>query len=357
VIPLSRSKLGSEETSAVARVLEGGRLVQGERVAAFERAVAARVGRAHAIAVSNGTSALRLALEAIGIARGDEVLVPDLTWPSPGHAVIELGATPRLVDVGAHEWNVTPDALARARTERTRAAIAVDQFGCPARTRAIAAAVPGLPLIVDAACSLGSHDGERACGAAGVIATLSFHPRKVVTTGEGGMCLTDDPALAARLCELRNHGQAGPGDFRRASGNHRMTELAAAIGLVQLERLDDMLRERRALAARYQGALAALSPQRLPEGASGNHQTFGVLLPDRVQRDVVIAALRERGIEAGRLSYALHTLPQFAAYGGGESYPVATMLAERGLALPLWAGLAEADQAKVIDAVQSVLAS
>ena len=338
-------------------MLDGGRLVQGERVAEFERAVAERVGRTHAVAVSNGTSALRLALEAIGISRGDEVLVPDLTWPSPGHAVLELGAVPRLVDVDTHEWNVNAEALARARSDRTRAAIAIDQFGCPARTRAIAAALPGLPLIVDAACSLGSHDGERACGAAGVIATLSFHPRKVVTTGEGGMCLTDDPALAARLCELRNHGQAGPGAFRRASGNHRMTELAAAIGLVQLARLDDMLRERRALAERYQRELSELSPQRIPEGARCNHQTFGVVLPERMQRDVVIGALRERGIESGRLSYALHTLPQFAAYGGGGSYPVASMLAERGLALPLWAGLAEADQVKVIEAVRSVLVS
>jgi perosamine synthetase len=356
VIPLSRSKLGSEETSAVARVLEGGRLIQGERVAELERALAARIGRAHAIAVSNGTAALRLALEAIGIGRGDEVLVPDLTWPSPGHAVLELGGVPRLVDVDAHEWNVTADALARARTERTRAAIAIDQFGCPARTQAIAAALPGLPLIVDAACSLGSHDGTRACGAAGVIATLSFHPRKVVTTGEGGMCLTDDPALAARLRELRNHGQAGPGDFRRASGNYRLTEVAAAIGLVQLARLDDMLRERRALAERYQHAFVALSPQRIPEGARCNHQTFGVMLPAGMHRDLVVSALRERGIESGRLSYALHTLPQFAAYGGGE-YPVASMLADRGLALPLWPGLAEADQVKVIEAVQSVLAS
>jgi perosamine synthetase len=353
--------LGPEEAKAVALVLESGRLVQGERVAQFETLAAERVGRAYAIAISSGTAALRLALEALGIGQGDQVLVPDLTWPSPGHAVLEIGAHPVLVDVDRHEWNVSPEALAAARTERTRAAIVIDQFGCPARSEAIARALPGLPLIVDAACSLGSQTGTKPCGAFGAIASFSFHPRKVVTTGEGGMCLTDDPELASRLRELRNHGQAAPGKFVRASGNHRLSELAAAIGVVQLGRLDAMLEERRTIAERYTLALSGLASQQAPAGALRNHQTYGVVLPLGVDRDAVVQRLRELGVESSRLSYALHTLPQFAAAAAdaieaGRTFPEATVLAERGLALPLWPGLSESDQRKVIESLQSVLA-
>jgi perosamine synthetase len=361
VIPLSRSLLGPEEASAIARVLESGRLVQGDRVAEFEQLAAQRVGRAHAVAVSNGTAALRLALEALGIGPGDEVLVPDLTWPSPAHAVLELGAQPVLVDVDADEWNAQALGMAVARSERTRAAIVIDQFGCPARTAEIARALPGVLVIVDAACSLGSHTGAQACGALGSIACFSFHPRKVVTTGEGGMCVTDDAALAATLRVLRNHGQAAPGQFARASGNHRLSEIAAALGIVQLGRLDGMLEQRRALAATYTAALAEYPVQRAPEGALRNHQTYGVLVPPHRDRDAAVQALRERGVESGRLSYALHSLPQFSAAArhaatAGRTFPNATAIAARGLALPLWPGLSEADQRKVIESLRAVLA-
>jgi len=360
VIPLSRSLLGAEELDAVARVLDSGRLVQGERVLEFERMTAARVGRAHAVAVSNGTAALRLALAAVGVGPGDDVLVPDLTWPSPGHAVLELGARPILVDIDAAEWNVTEAAFLAARTPRTRALIVVDQFGNPSRAARIEQAFADLPLIVDAACSLGSHDGERPCGARGRIATLSFHPRKVVTTGEGGMCLTNDAELAQRLRELRNHGQGVPGVFQRASGNYRLSELAAALGVAQLRRLDSMLIERGRLAARYNEALARFTPQRLPEAARSNHQTFGIVLPKGLRRDTVIGELRALGVEAARLSYALHTLPQFAASArdaaaAGRTFPEATRIAEQGVALPLWPGLSVDEQRHVIASLLSVI--
>lgn len=360
-IPLSRSVLGSEELDALRRVLDSGRLVQGEQVEAFERAVAARVGRKYAVATANGTAALTLALEALQIEPDTDVLVPDLTWPSPGHAVLEAGARPVFVDVDAHSWNVTPAALAQARSSQVSAAIVIDQFGCPAPVQAIEAALPDLPIIVDAACSLGSRDAELPCGARGLIACLSFHPRKLVTTAEGGMCLTDDAALAERLRALRNHGQQRPGQFVCAAGNARMSELAAAMGCVQLARLDDMLEVRRRLAARYAAALGELSPQQIPDGASANHQTFGVVLPAHIPRDGVITALREREIETGRLSYALHALPQFAtaaaeAAAAGRSFETATRLSERGLSLPLYPGLTEAEQSHVIASLRAVLA-
>lgn len=358
MIPLSRPVLGAEEVSAIAAVLATGRLVQGEQVAAFERAVSERVGRKYAVAVANGTAALRLALETLGIRAGDRVLVPDLTWPSPAHAVIELGAEPVLVDVDEREWNVSPRSLSRTNSsalQGLRAAIVIDQFGYPARVRELAQSLPGVPLLVDAACSLGSHTGREACGALGVIACHSFHPRKLLTTGEGGMCLTDDANLAGRLAELRNHGQRAPGDFARASGNHRLSELAAALGLVQLGRLSGMVEERARLAARYASALDAHGVQQLAPGSRPNYQTFGFLLPPRFERDAVLAALRARGVEAGRLSYALHALPQLAAYARGEAFEHATALATRGIALPLWPGLRDAEQDLVIDALRAVL--
>jgi perosamine synthetase len=362
VIPLSRSVLGSEEAVALRNVLESGRLVQGPQVEAFERAVAARVARKHAIAVANGTVALTLALEALEIERGATVLVPDLTWPSPGHAVLGIGARPLLVDVDAHSWNVSAETAAAVRGEKTlRAAIVIDQFGCPADLSAISALFPELPLIADAACALGSIAADKqACGARGVIACLSFHPRKVVTTGEGGMCLTDDAQLAERLRILRNHGQHTPGQFTRASGNARMSELAAAVGCSQLQRLDEMLAARQQLAARYQAELPMLCPQRIPAGARPNYQTFGVVLPPHSARDTVISALRQREIEVGRLSYALHTLPQFAeaaaAAGSSGRLENSARLAERGLALPLYPGLTEAEQSHVIASLKAVLA-
>lgn len=360
-IPLSRSVLGSEEASALHAVLESGRLVQGPRVEAFERAVAARVGRRYAVAVANGTVALSLALEALELKPGSAVLVPDLTWPSPGHVVLGLGLRPVLVDVDKDSWNVSPETAASARPAQLQAAIVIDQFGNPAPVRAIAEVLPELPIIVDGACSLGSHDGASECAARGVIACLSFHPRKVVTTGEGGMCLTDDPLIAERLRVLRNHGQHSPGQFTRASGNARMSELAAAVGCSQMQRLDSMLSARQKLAARYQAELAGLTPQRIAAGARANYQTFGVVLPPHASREEVISALRAREIEAGRLSYALHLLPQFEAArveaaAAGRKLENAALLERQGLALPLYPELSESEQRHVITSLKAVLA-
>jgi perosamine synthetase len=365
MIPLSRPVLGAEEASAIASVLESGRLVQGERVASFEQRIAEHTGRKHAVAVCNGTAAIRIALEALLIGPGDRVLVPDLTWPSPAHAVLDLRAIPVLVDVDEHEWNVSPDSvrnLPLSTLRGLRAAIVIDQFGAPARIHELQELLPDIPIIADAACSLGSHTGTEPCGALGVISCFSFHPRKVVTTGEGGMCLTDDPELAACLRELRNHGQSSPGRFARASGNYRMSDIAAAMGVVQLSRLPGMVEARAELAARYTSALDGLvRMQRPAASARPNNQTFGVVLPEGRDRDQVLQALRALDIEAGRLSYALHTLPQFVSEAHearelGQTFPHSIALAERGFALPLWPGLSAADQSKVIEAVRAVVA-
>jgi perosamine synthetase len=360
MIPLTRPLLGVEEEQAVAAVLRTGMLVQGARVAELEQVVAQQVGRAHAIAVVNGTAALELALHALGIGPGARVVVPALTWPSPAHAVLACGAEPVLVDVDAGEWNSGPLQVRAALDEKPDAVIAIDQFGNPSRVPELLALLGKIPLIVDAACSLGSTLDGVPCGRLGVIACSSFHPRKVITTGEGGMCLTDDPALAERMRELRNHGQAGPGRFGRAAGNERMSEISAAVGVVQMTRLPTILERRRALAARYRASFAGM-PLRMQAAAPGalpNHQTLGVVLDEGLDREALIARLGERGVQAGLLSYALQRLPQLtaaaeAAARAGRSLAAAEAIAARGMALPLFPTLGEAEQDRVIEALRA----
>jgi perosamine synthetase len=262
-----------------------------------------------------------------------------------------VGATPRLVDVDPGTWNGTAEALAAARTDATRCAIAIDQFGVPAEHPAIAAALAGLPIVEDAACAIGSTLDGRPCGSFGDVSCLSFHPRKVVTTGEGGACLTDDDGLAEELRILRNHGQRAVGDFARSGPNERLTEMQAAIGLVQLDRLDGMVRRRREICDAYREALPGLglTGQTHPAGAAVNEQTFGVVVSAGMDRDAVIASLQAQGIGAGILSYALTRIGSLAPLG--QSAPTAEDVVDRGLALPVYPAMADADVADVIAAL------
>ena len=365
MIPLTVPALGADEIAAAERVLRSGMLVQGEEVRAFEAALAARTGRKHAIAVASGTTALELALRALDLGPGDEVMCPALTWPSPAHAALAVGAEVALVDVDPHEWNATEHDFAVARGPRTRAAIVIEQFGNPARHRPLAGALDGLKVIVDAACSLGAAYEGQPCGGHGLIACTSFHPRKVLTTGEGGACLTDDDAIAERLRVLRNHGQRAPGQFVQASGNYRMTELAAAIGRVQVDKLETLVAARRALAAQLREVLPRDAVQHAPAGGEPNHQTLGLLIgapgSGSAARDRVIAALRDQGVQAGALSYALHRLPQLREAGAraqaaGRTLVHAADLVDRGLALPLFPSMTEAQVSALRAALARVLA-
>lgn len=360
MIRLADPCLGDEELALVERALRSGFLVQGALVARFEALVAARAERKHAIAVANGTAALELALRVLGVGPGDDVLVPNLTWPSPAHAASWVGARPVLVDVDAAEWNALPSAYVRARTPRTKAAIAIDLFGAPARVGELAAALGDVPILEDAACAIGS---VRPPGPRSVLETYSFHPRKVVATGEGGMIATDDDRLASRLRVLRNHGQSAPGVFVEAGSNLRLSELAAALGVAQMERLDAILARRRALASAYQEALPALVFQSIADGASSNWQTMGALLPAGAtaqDRDAFLERVRSHGVEAGKLSYALHRLDSLRdsaeeARSRGEDFAVSSSIVDRGFALPLHLALTDADQARVVDAVRASL--
>jgi perosamine synthetase len=353
LIRLAKPWIGEDERRAVAAVLESGQLVQGALVERFELSVAALLGRRHAVAASSGTSALQLALKVLQIGSGDEVLCPALSWPSPAHAIRVAGAKVRFVDVDQDEWNSSADALRTERSGRTSAAIVIDQFGNPARAQQIQEALGSLPIIEDAACALGSRFASGPCGTLGAVSCLSFHPRKILTTGEGGMCLTDDDDLADKLRMLRNHGQLG-GEFVVASGNSRMTEIAAALGLSQLKRLDEIVGRRRELASLYARELGGeLDLQSTPAGAESNYQTFGVILPQGYNRKSVCEKLHERGVEAGLLSFAIHKLGSFT--GSDASMPIAEHIAARGIALPLYPQMRNAEAEEVVKSLREVL--
>ncbi|MEM9190541.1 MAG: DegT/DnrJ/EryC1/StrS family aminotransferase [Myxococcota bacterium] len=351
MIPLARPPVGDLELAAMGDVLKTGMLVQGPQVARFEALLAERTGRTHAVVVSNGTAALSLALEAIGVGAGDSVLCPAFTWPSPAHAVRLLGGTVRLVDIDPATWNGDPAGY--TNLQEIKAAIVIDQFGFPADHAAITSQL-SVPVIVDGACAIGSTLAGKASVSHGLIATLSFHPRKVVTTGEGGACLTDDDGLAELLRELRNHGQ-GTSGFVRPGGNFRLTDFAAAMGIGQLERLDAILEERRAIAAFYREALPELTFQKPLDGALPNYQTIGAILPGVASvedRDRRVAALRERGVQAGILSYSIGRLPSIDA---DKPCPVADRISDHGLALPCYVGLTENERETVVAQVRAVL--
>ncbi len=334
-------------------MLESGQLVQGPLVERFEMAVAALVGRKHAVAVSSGTAALQLALKVLQVGQGDEVICPALSWPSPAHAARLAGARVQFVDVDQDEWNSTGEAMRAARTGSTKVAIVIDQFGNPARADEIRDALGSLPIVEDAACALGSRFANGPCGSLGVISCLSFHPRKILTTGEGGMCLTDDDEVADKLRMLRNHGQLR-GEFVIASGNFRMSEIAGALGLAQLRRLDEIIARRRDLATLYRKVLnPTLGLQQTPVGAESNYQTFGVVLPQGHDRNATREKLRDRGVEAGLLSFAIHKLGSFV--GNGASLPIAEHLAARGIALPLYPQMKNAEVEEVAQALDGVL--
>jgi len=361
-IPLARPAVGDPELTVISSVLASGRLVSGPLNQRFEGLLAKRCGRRHAVAVSSGTVALELAMWALGIGAGDGVLVPAFGFPSAASAAMRCGAEPIAVDVDAGTWNLAVAAAAEAIEPRVRAVVGIDQFGLVASTGELSAFARDrdIALIADSACALGGVDEAGVPGAGyGDVAVLSFHPRKIITTGEGGALLCDDDGLAAELRKLRNLGQAGPGAFERAGTNARLSEIAAAMGCAQLARLDELLSERALLVSGYRQRLAPLvdsgriSLQHVPAGAQHSHQTFAVLLAQRYERDTVRSALDDAGIESGPGTYAFTRLAAFA--GAARALPVADALHDRSLALPLYIGMRSAELDRVAAALVEAL--
>lgn len=370
VIPVMRPVLGEEEAVAVAEAVRSGWVAQGPRVAAFEAAFAARVGAAEGVALSSCTTALHLALHVLDVGPGDEVVLPSLSFIATANAVRYCGATPVFADVDL-TGNLTPATVEAALTPSTRAILLVHQAGVPVDVPAIAAVARGLPIVEDAACAAGSVLHGRPVGAGALLAAWSFHPRKLITTGEGGMLTTDDPGLAARLRRLREHGMSVSAAERHVARgrvletydevgfNYRMTDIQAALGLVQLGRLDEIVARRRALAGSYHDLLAAvpgLTTVRDPVHGLTNYQSFWVLLDDdvSVDRDTILRRLAEDGIAGRRGIMAAH-LERAYSDPPRHSLPTTERLTRRSLILPLHHDLALADQEYVVVRLASSL--
>jgi dTDP-4-amino-4,6-dideoxygalactose transaminase len=375
-IPITRPFFTDAEANAVAEVLASGWVSQGHQVAAFEGAFARYVGARHAIAVTSCTSALHLALHALGIGPGDDVLLPSFTFVATANAVEYCGARPVFVDIDLATFNVDVERLETAITPRTRAVIPVHLFGLSADMSAVrdVARRHDLVVIEDAACAVGTRYGDRHVGTLEQAGCFSFHPRKLITTGEGGMITTDDTALADHLRSLRSHAASVPDAARHdAAGgfllpafaeigfNYRMTDIQAAIGLAQLAKLEEILRRRIALAATYTEALREIPWLRTaPVPASGVHafQSYVVLvLTDAPRsRDGLAHHLESLGIATRQGTHAVHALAYYRKRYGlnvGDC-PVAWRADTQSLALPLFSQMSAAEQQRVVAALREI---
>jgi dTDP-4-amino-4,6-dideoxygalactose transaminase len=372
-IPVMIPMLGEEEARAAADAVRSGWVAQGPRVAEFERAFAGLVGADHGIAVSSCTTALHLALIAVGVGPGDEVIVPSLSFIATANAARYVGATPVFADVDLATANLTVESIDAVRTERTRAVIAVHQGGVPFDVQALrkAAGDWGVALVEDAACAAGSTVYGQPAGTGALIAAWSFHPRKLITTGEGGMLTVDNPEWAVRLRRLREHGMNVSAADRHASAqpvleayletgyNFRMTDIQAAVGLVQLARLAALVAQRRSLAARYQALLSdvdGMTPVRDPAYGRTNYQSFWVLLSPEfpATRDETLTELAAAGVSARRGIMASHLEPAYADVRPSVTLPVTERLTRDSLILPLHHALTESDQDHVVGVLRKL---
>jgi perosamine synthetase len=367
VIPLAKPVIGEPEEQAVLEVLRSGHLSLGPRVPAFEQAFAERVGANHAAAVSSGTTGLHLALRAVGVEPGDEVVTSPFSFVATANAVLYEQATPVFADIDPLTLNIDPDAAAAAVTGRTKALLPVHIFGYPAELAALER--HGLPIVEDAAEALGARyaDGG-AVGGRGHPAIFGFYANKQMTTGEGGMITLGSAAHKERIDSERNQGRApdmGWLDHDRLGFNYRLSDIACALGLAQLDRLDDMLAARARVAGWYRAALAELAAERglaLPcEDAGGAVRgwfVFVVQLPDGVDRDATVLALRDQGIQSKPYLPAIHLMSFYRERFGhrpGE-FPVCERVAAQSIALPFFPQLAQPQVERVAEALAGVIA-
>ena len=374
-ILISRPDTGEEEWQALREPLMTGWLTQGPKVAAFEKTFAERHRVRYAIATSSCTTALHLILAALGVGPGDEVIVPAFTWVATANAVLYCGATPVFVDVDRKSFNIDVDQVTSKLSERTKAIIPVHLFGLCADVDALAEIAPGIPLIEDAACASGSAYKERSAGSLGLAAAFSFHPRKSITTGEGGMVTTNDEALGQKIDILRNHGASiseekrhthlNPyilPDFDLLGFNYRMTDLQAAVGLVQLSKLDRYIDERQKWAEFYAKELSGkdwFHTPVVPKDDRHGWQSYVCFVDEKkapMPRNQIMEVLQSQGISTRPGTHAIHMLGFYRRRFGfrPDDFPGARDCDRYSLAIPLHNRMTAEDFHYVVKAIKDI---
>jgi perosamine synthetase len=376
-IPVARPSFGADEERALLGVLRSGWVSQGPRVAEFEGRFAEYVHARCAVAVSSCTTALHLSLLAADVRPGDEVLCPSLSFIATANAIVHAGARPVFVDIDKSTYNMDPGCLESAITPRTKAILVVHQVGLPAPLAEVGdiATRRGLLVIEDAACAIGAeYKGQRIGLPHASMACFSFHPRKVLTTGEGGMITTGDKELAARLSKLRQHGMTVSDLARHSSSkvviesydevgyNYRMTDLQAAIGIVQLQRLEEMIARRRALALRYSSRLSSLPWLVLPTEpveCRHNFQSYMVRLRSDapITRDLLMQELLDRGVSSRRGIMAIHRESAYRSEKWDAGLPVTNLVTDTTVVLPLFYEMTDEEHDYVINCIEQIARS
>jgi perosamine synthetase len=372
MIPITKPCLGSAEADAARSAMESGWVSQGPKVAEFERAVAEYCGTVDAVAVSNCTTALHLGLVVLGVGPGDEVICPSMSFIATANSIRHTGATPVFADVDPRTYNLDPDAALAAITSRTKAILVVHQIGMPVdleRFLAIGKA-RGIKIMEDAACAIGSRYRGRPIGGHSEMACFSFHPRKVITTGEGGMITTNNAEYARRFRLLRQHGMSVPDTVRHAANrviteeyacvgyNYRLTDIQAAIGIEQLKRLDKIVARRRELAGQYDKGLCRhpwLRTPYVPDDVEPNFQSYAVHLSPAapLSRDKLMQALFEDGISTRRGIMLSHLEPAYADLAS-RPLPQSELASSRSLLLPLYPQMTDEQQQGILAVLDRV---
>src|SRR6267378_5944631 len=375
-IPITKPSLTEEEARAPFESIKSGWVTQGPKVAEFEKAVAAYVGAKQGVATTSCTTGLHLALAAIGIGPGDEVIVPSFTFIASANAILYTGATVVFCEVDPRTYNADPSDIEKRITKRTKAIMPVDQIGLACDIGAIneIAKRHGADVIEDAAPAIGGTYRGRRVGSNAHQTVFSFHPRKVITTGEGGMIMTDDDALADRARKLRAHGMSVSDldrhtadrviieEYNELGFNYRMTDIQASIGLVQIGRLDELLRVRRARAKRYNEELSELRGIEVPvvpAYAEHTYQSYCLRLTKECRRDreELMTNLLGRGIATRRGVMASHLEKTYTSRYGKVSLPVTEEATRTTMLIPLYATMTDVEQGYVIDALREELGS
>jgi perosamine synthetase len=367
-IPLSAPDITEAEIDAVTAVLRMPYLSLGPELAAFEGAFATFHGVSDAVAVSSGTAGLHLALLTLGIGDGDEVIIPSFTFIAVANAVIQVRATPVFAEIDPLTHNLDPESVERAFTPRTRAILVVHTFGVPAEMDALNAIARrhNLVIVEDACEAIGAQYNSRPVGTFGHLAVFGFYPNKQITTGEGGAVLAHEPSHAARLRSLRNQGRQPSADWldhAEPGFNYRLSEVACALGRVQLSRIDEILALRQAAAERYDALLRPipgleLPPLTLPR-CTISWFVYVVRLPQSVDRDRVQAALARSGIATGRYFAPIHLQPAWQGHpsAAAAKLPLTESIARRTLALPFFNRITPNQQEEVAAALQDAIRS